>query len=89
VYQTVTTTKHVKAASSPYVLNVMAQAASPVGERLSVAETDCSDTTEQTAENADGDFFFCAASGTVMAPIFRTALSQAQKGIKLLKPWQG
>jgi hypothetical protein len=28
------------------------------------------------------------SSGTVMAPIFRTALSQAQKGIKLLKPWQ-
>jgi hypothetical protein len=54
-----------------------------------VAETDCSDTAEQSTENSDGDFFFCAASGTEMAPIFRTALSQAQKGIKLLKPWQG
>jgi len=53
----------------------------------SAADSDCSDTTEQSLENADGDFFFCAASGTDMAPIFRTALSQASKGIKLIKGW--
>ena len=38
-------------------------------------------------ENADGDFLVCAASGTAMAPILRTALSQASKGIKLIKGW--
>ena len=33
----------------------------------------------------DGDYFFCAASGTDMAPIFKTALSQASSGIKLIR----
>ena len=37
------------------------------------------------AENADGDYLFCGASGTDMAPIFRTALTQASKGIKLVR----
>ena len=95
IYQTTTTTTKTEASTSPAVLDVMAEAASPtaivdgVGGDPSVADSDCSDTAEQTAENGDGDFFFCAASGTEMAPIFRTALSQAQRGIKLIKPWQG
>ena len=78
-----TTTTTTKTSSSPAVLDVMAQAASPtaivdgVGGDPSVADSDCSDTAEQTSENSDGDFFFCAASGTEMAPIFRTALSPA------------
>jgi hypothetical protein len=92
-YETKTETRHNKAASSTSVLSVMAAAASPTsvvdgsGGVPSAAESDCSTTAMQTAENGDGDFFFCAASGTTMAPIFRTALSQAAKGIKLLKAW--
>lgn len=39
----------------------------------------------QTAENSDGDYFFCAATGTDMASIFTTALSQVSKGIKLVR----
>ena len=39
----------------------------------------------RTAENGDGDYFFCAATGTDMAPIFKTALSQAGTGIKLIR----
>jgi Flp pilus assembly protein TadG len=90
-YETKTVTKHVKAGSSTPVLNVMAQAASPTrvvdggGGVASAADSDCSSVAKRTAENADGDYFFCAASGTDMAPIFRTALSQASKGIKLIK----
>lgn len=67
----------------------MAQAAGPtavvhgVGGR--VAGSDYWDTAEQATENADGDFLFCASSGTDMAPIFRTALGQVSKGIKLIK----
>jgi hypothetical protein len=89
-YQTQTTPTYVRAATSTPVLNIMAQAASPVVDSDGVvtpttAQSDCSDDTERLAENSDGDFLFCAASGTDMAPIFRTALSQATKGIKLLK----
>ena len=44
----------------------------------------CSTTALQAAENSDGDYFFCAASGDNMAPIFKTALGQVSKGVKLL-----
>ena len=89
-YQTVTTTKYVEGPPGPTVLSIMAQAASSVVDSDGIvtptsAQSDCSDSTERAAENSDGDFLFCAASGTDMAPIFRTALSQATKGIKLLK----
>jgi hypothetical protein len=87
-YQTTTTTKHVKASSSRSVLSVMAEAASPTGvagEVPAIAQSDCSDVAERAAENSDGDYLFCGATGTDMAPIFRTALSQVSKGIKLLK----
>ena len=93
VYKTETTTTVTEASSSATVLDVMAQAASPtavidgVGGEPSKADSDCSDATEMATENADGDYLFCAASGTDMAPIFRTALSQASKGIKLIKGW--
>jgi hypothetical protein len=87
-YQTKTTPKYQKSAVSTPVLSVMAQAASPTaGENPvpSMAQNDCSDSAERAIENADGDYLFCAASGTDMAPIFKTALSQASKGIKLMK----
>lgn len=89
-YQTTTTPKWKRMAVSTPVLSVMAQAASPVKNvdetfTQTSAQSDCSDANERAAENSDGDYLFCAASGTDMAPIFRTALSQATKGIKLLK----
>jgi hypothetical protein len=68
------------------VTNTLAGAASNSQAGLaSDADNTCVTTAEQVAENSDGDYFFCAASGTDMAPIFRTALSQASKGIKLIK----
>jgi hypothetical protein len=74
----------VKPAGAP-VLGVLAAAASSVEGVPSTADNNCSSNDERLAENADGDYFFCAASGTDMAPIFRTALSQASKGVKLIK----
>ena len=52
-------------ATDTLVRNTLAAAASPAttGEP-SAANFDCSTPAGQASENADGDFFFCAASGT-------------------------
>ena len=84
-YQTRTVTKWVKAAASTPVLNTLASAASPAAGLPSVADSDCSTVDLRNAENSDGDYLFCGASGTDMAPIFRTALTQASKGIRLVR----
>jgi hypothetical protein len=87
-HQTTTTTTYQRGATSTSVLSVMAQAASPTRGEVpvpSVAQNDCSTQALRDTENADGDFLFCASSGTDMAPIFRTALGQVSKGIKLIK----
>lgn len=85
VYRTETTTTYLKSSTSSSVLSVMAAGASNANGLPSTASNTCSTIAERTTENADGDYFFCAASGTDMAPIFKTALSQASKGIKLIK----
>ncbi len=70
------------------VRNTLAAAASPSSTGApSAANFDCATPAGQASENADGDFFFCAASGTSMASIFTTALAQVSKGIKFIKPW--
>jgi Flp pilus assembly protein TadG len=74
------------AAPDTLVRNTLAGAASPTASGVaSDADNACSPGADQTAENSDGDYFFCAATGTDMASIFTTALSQVSKGIKLLK----
>lgn len=68
------------------VTGVLAEVASPTaGGAPSSNNNDCGTTTGRAAENADGDYFFCAASGTDMSPIFKTALSQVGGGIKLIR----
>lgn len=68
------------------VTGVLAGIASPVtGGAASTNDKDCSTTAGRASENSDGDYFFCAASGTDMAPIFKTALSQASAGIRLIR----
>jgi hypothetical protein len=69
----------------PTVNSVLADASG--GQGLDAATVDsgnCSTATSRAAENADGDFFFCGASGDDMGPIFVTALSQVSSGIKLI-----
>lgn len=68
------------------VRDVLAAAASPTPDgRASVADTDCSTPTRRAIENGDGDFFFCAASGSELGPIFATAVSQLNPHTRLLK----
>lgn len=68
------------------VRNVLAAAASPNPATGAASDaSDCSTTSGRAAENTDGDFFFCAASGAEMAPLFKTAISQVTSSIRLLQ----
>ncbi|WP_457185926.1 pilus assembly protein TadG-related protein [Nocardioides sp. P5_E3] len=72
--------------SSKNVRDVLAAAASPhPGTGAASTANSCSGSSAVTAENADGDFFFCAASGSELADLFRTALNQVSKGVRLVK----
>ena len=72
--------------SGPTVTATLAGAASPdVNGVASDADNDCSTATRRATENADGDFFFCAASGDDMAALFVHAIGSASGGIKLIK----
>ncbi|MGA8209189.1 MAG: hypothetical protein WB798_03435 [Nocardioidaceae bacterium] len=70
---------------SPTVASKLAAAASPKAPGVpSLADTDCSTVAGRTAENNDGDFFFCGASGDDLAPLFKTAFGQIEGRIRLL-----
>ena len=66
------------------VTDVLASAAGGRSIDASVANTSCASSGERAAENGDGDFYFCAASGDDLGPLFITALSQVGSGIRLL-----
>lgn len=66
------------------VPSVLASAAGGQGLEPSTNNNNCNTTAGRTAENADGDYFFCAASGDDMGSIFVTALSQVSSGVKLI-----
>jgi len=71
---------------SPWVRDYLAASASPgAGGAPSKAESDCSTTAERTAENKDGDFYYCAASGAELGPIFATAINAVTESIKLIE----
>ncbi|MET1086202.1 MAG: TadE family protein [Arthrobacter sp.] len=68
------------------VRNVLAAAASPDSEgHASDADNDCSTTALRSTENADGDFFFCAASGTELGPIFVSAINAINPNSRLIR----
>lgn len=46
--------------------------------------SDCSTTSGRTDENSDGDYFFCAASGSELKDIFKTAVSLASSSVRLI-----
>lgn len=58
------------------VRDVLASAATPKSVGVPSAASDCSTAAGRTAENRDGDFFFCAASGSELSSIFTTAVGQ-------------
>jgi hypothetical protein len=55
------------------------------GVPSTVGTNDCGSVGGRNTENADGDYFFCAASGSDMASIFSTALGQLAKGIRMIQ----
>jgi Flp pilus assembly protein TadG len=58
--------------------DVLAAAASPTLNGPSTANNNCATTAGRNAENSDGDYFFCAATGASadLANIFVTAIAQ-------------
>jgi Flp pilus assembly protein TadG len=71
---------------SPWVRDYLAAAASPTPSGTpSRADSDCSTSAERVAENKDGDYFYCAASGTELGPIFATAVNAVTESIKLIR----
>jgi hypothetical protein len=50
----------------------------------SAADFDCSTVPGRNSENGDGDYFFCAATGTDMKKIFVTAFTQIANGIRMI-----
>lgn len=75
-----------RTSSSNPVRAYLAQAASPnpTTGAASAAEG-CANSTQIAAENKDGDYFFCAASGGELADIFKTAVAQVSTGVRLVK----
>ncbi len=69
-----------------YVRDVLAAAASPKAPGVpSAASNDCSTAALRTTENADGDFFFCAATGPEMGPIFASAVNAISTSSRLIR----
>lgn len=61
-----------------------AASANPMTGEASMAEG-CNNATQIADENEDGDYFFCAASGSELADIFKTAVAQVSSGVRLVK----
>ena len=71
---------------SPWVRDYLAKAASPGPSGTpSKAESDCSTNAERVAENKDGDYYFCAVSGSELGPIFATAIVAVTESIRLIE----
>ena len=82
----VSTNKCSTMTGSAKLVDTLAVAASPTASgAVSAANFDCGTTAGRNSENADGDFFFCAATGTDMAAIFKTAFVQIANGIRLIR----
>ncbi|WP_442543655.1 pilus assembly protein TadG-related protein [Arthrobacter sp. KN11-1C] len=61
--------------SGAYVRDVLAAAASPDSQGNPSTANACSTAAQITAENSDGDYFYCAGSGTALGPIFLSAIN--------------
>lgn len=71
---------------APWVRDYLAGAASPSPNGgPSRADSDCSTTAERQVENGDGDYYFCAATGSELGPIFASAVNTVTESIRLIK----
>ncbi|MDD1476828.1 TadE/TadG family type IV pilus assembly protein [Arthrobacter sp. H16F315] len=74
------------ASGGELVRNVLAASASPDSQgNPSDADNDCSTTALRAVENSDGDFFFCAANGTELGPIFVSAINAINPNSRLIR----
>ncbi len=74
------------AGGGEFVRNVLAAASSPDSTgNPSIADNDCGTAAKRSAENSDGDFFFCAASGTELGPIFVSAVNAISPNSRLIR----
>ncbi|MFC7361798.1 TadE/TadG family type IV pilus assembly protein [Nocardioides astragali] len=71
--------------SNMWTRDALAAAASPSDSGAASAASACDSTTSRAAENADGDYYFCAAQGSELANIFKTAVAQVSTGVRLVK----
>jgi hypothetical protein len=70
---------------APWVRDHLAKAASPGPTGApSKADSDCSTAAEVSAENKDGDYYFCAATGSDLGSIFATAVIAVTESIRLI-----
>ncbi len=67
------------------VRDVLAEAATPRSPGVPSVANSCSTPAEIQAENSDGDFFFCAATGEQMKSIFSTAIAQIGGNTKFIR----
>jgi hypothetical protein len=75
-----------RTSSTHPVRTYLAQAASPNPRTGAPSAAEgCASSTQIAAENKDGDYFFCAATGTELADIFKTAVAQVSSGVRLVK----
>ena len=69
-----------------FVRTVLAAAASPDATgHVSDADNDCSSTALRSVENSDNDYFYCAASGSELGPVFTSAINQLTTRTRLLQ----
>lgn len=84
VYKNMTGTYSHPDGDNPDVASVLAAVSGGTDIPASTSNG-CSNATAQAQENNDGDYFYCAASGTELAPIFKAALAQVTTGVKLIR----
>lgn len=71
--------------SSSFVRDVLAAAASEKSPGVPSASNACGTAAQTTAENTDGDYFFCAANGEDLGPIFVSAINAISSHSRLMR----
>lgn len=69
----------------PSVKVTLANSASPKADGTASTAGDCGTTSGAATENADGDFFFCAANASQLAPMFTSVINQVSNSIRLMQ----
>jgi hypothetical protein len=69
----------------PWVRDYLAEAASPAPDGTPSQASTCDTEASRSAENSDGDYYFCAATGSELADVFSVAISQATSSIRYLQ----